>query len=80
MINKTNSVQKLDNIAVAYLDNIDSEQAKRIAKKWQFSYLGDAAAASKQAELEFLLQMNHQALELSKLDEPKLWRNKSRLC
>ena len=72
MINKTNPVQKLDNIAVAYLDNIDSEQAKRIAKKWQFTYLGDAAAASKQSSLEFLLQMNHQALELSKLDEPKL--------
>jgi len=72
MTNKIKLFHQLDNIAVAYVDNIDSEQAKRIAKKWQFNYLGDAAAASNQPELDFLLQVNHHTLELSKLDEPKL--------
>ncbi len=65
-------MNKQTNIAVAYLDAIDSDYAKRTAKKWQFNYLGDVAAASKQSELEFLLQVNLQALELCKLDEPKL--------
>ena len=63
---------EFSNIAVAYVDAVDSEQAKRIAKKWQFTYLGDVAAANKQPQLEFILQMNEQALELCKLDEPKL--------
>jgi 16S rRNA (guanine1516-N2)-methyltransferase len=63
---------KFSNIAVAYLDSVDSDQAKRLAKKWQFTYLGDAAAAVKQPQLAFLLQVNYQTLELCKLDEPKL--------
>ncbi len=64
--------EHLNNIALGYVDSIDSEQAKRLAKKWQLNYLGDVAAANKQPELEFLLQMHQQALELCKLDEPKL--------
>ena len=60
------------NIAVAYVHNSDIEQAKRIAKKWQLPYLGDRQAATKQAHLQFLLQVNEQHLELCKLDEPKL--------
>ena len=59
-------------IAVAYLDAIDSDAAKKIAKKWQFTYIGDAASISKHSHLKFLLQFNQQALELVKLDEPKL--------
>ncbi len=61
-----------NNIALGYVDNVDSEQAKRLAKKWQFTYLGDVAAVNKNPQLEFLLQMKLQALELCKLDEPKL--------
>lgn len=64
--------EHLSNIALGYVDNIDSEQAKRLANKWKFTYLGDVAAANKQPQLEFVLQMNQQALELCKLDEPKL--------
>ena len=60
------------NIAVAYCDPIDSEQCKRIAKKWHFNYIGDAASANKHPQLQFLLQFNQQSLELLKLDEPKL--------
>lgn len=60
------------NIAVAYVDAVDSDQAKRIAKKWHFDYLGDVAAAAKRPALDFLLQVNVQTLELCKLDEPKL--------
>jgi len=62
----------LNNIAVAYCDSTDSEQAKRIAKRWNFKYIGDVAAVSKHTELAFLLQVNCQVLELCKLDEPKL--------
>jgi 16S rRNA (guanine1516-N2)-methyltransferase len=62
----------MENIAVAYVDNTDVEQAKKIAKKWQFDYIGDAASAKKHPRLNFLLQLNHQVLELLKLDEPKL--------
>ncbi len=65
-------MNKQINIAVGYLDSIDSDYAKKIAKKWLFNYLGDIAAASKKPDLEFLLQVNRQALELFKLDEPKL--------
>jgi len=72
MIDKTKSVTQFDNIAIAYVDSIDSAQAKRIAKKWKFNYLGDVASVSKQLGLEFILQMNNQALELSQLSEPKL--------
>jgi Protein of unknown function (DUF548). len=64
--------EHLSHIAVGYVDSVDSEYAKRLAKKWQFNYLGDVAAASKQPTLEFVLQMHHHALELCKLDEPKL--------
>ncbi|MEI6894624.1 MAG: class I SAM-dependent methyltransferase [Colwellia sp.] len=63
---------KLSYIALGYVDSVDSEYAKRLAKKWQFHYLGDVAAASKQPQLEFILQMHHHSLELCKLDEPKL--------
>jgi 16S rRNA (guanine1516-N2)-methyltransferase len=71
-MNPTIVSEHLSNIAIGYVDNVDSEYAKRLAKKWQFTYLGDVAAAGKKSGLEFLLQMNHQALELCKLDEPKL--------
>ena len=64
--------EQLSKIALGYVDSVDSEYAKRLAKKWQFTYLGHIAAASKQPELEFILQMHHHALELCKLDEPKL--------
>ncbi len=60
------------NIAVAYRDAIDSERCKLIAKQWHLNYIGDMAAASKYSQLDFLLQLNYQALELIKLDEPKL--------
>jgi len=60
------------NIAVAYSDSIDITRCKLIAKKWHLNYIGDAASASKQTSLDFLLQLNHQILELIKLDEPKL--------
>jgi len=59
-------------VAVAYLDAIDSDAAKRVAKKWHFNYIGDAASASKHPQLKFLLQFNQHMLELIKLDEPKL--------
>jgi len=71
-MSETIASEHLSNIALGYVDNIDSEYAKRLAKKWQLSYLGDVAAVNKQPELEFLLQMHQQALELCKLDEPKL--------
>jgi len=60
------------NIAVAYSDSIDNDRCKLIAKKWHLNYIGDAASARKQNSLDFLLQLNHQVLELIKLDEPKL--------
>ncbi len=60
------------NIAVAYCDAIDSENSKLIAKKYGFDYIGDAASVNKHPQLDFLLQFNQQALELLKLDEPKL--------
>ncbi|PCH93924.1 MAG: 16S rRNA methyltransferase [Gammaproteobacteria bacterium] len=59
-------------IAVAYVDSVDADSAKRIAKKWQFNYIGDAASANKYPQLKFLLQLNQQTLELIKLNEPKL--------
>jgi len=64
--------EHLNNIAVGYVDSVDSEYAKRLAKKWQLNYLGHVVAANKQPQLKFLLQMHHHALELCKLDEPKL--------
>lgn len=60
------------NVAVAYSDSIDIDRCKLIAKKWRLNYIGDAASARKNASLDFLLQLNHQILELIKLDEPKL--------
>ncbi len=60
------------NVAVAYRDAIDRESSKLIAKKYGFVYIGDAASVDKHSQLDFLLQYNQQALELLKLDEPKL--------
>ncbi len=60
------------NVAVAYSDSIDTDRCKLIAKKWHLNYIGDMASARKNASLDFLLQLNHQVLELIKLDEPKL--------
>jgi 16S rRNA (guanine1516-N2)-methyltransferase len=60
------------NIAVAYNDSIDTDRCKLIAKKWHLNYIGDVASARKNSSLDFLLQLNHQVLELIKLDEPKL--------
>jgi len=60
------------NIAVGYCDAIDSERSKLVAKKWNFDYIGDVASAHKYSKLDFLLQFNQQALELLKLNEPKL--------
>lgn len=57
---------------IAYVDTVDSTQAKRIANQWNFTYIGDVASAPKHAQLDFLLQVNHQYLELIKCDEPKL--------
>lgn len=62
----------MNNIAVAYVDSVDTEKAKKIAKQWQLDYLGDIAAVKNRPELAFALQVNMQRLELSKLDEPKL--------
>lgn len=59
-------------IAVAYVDNSDSEQAKKIAKRWDLPYIGDIATIKKHPHLVFLLRVNLQHLELCKLDEPKL--------
>jgi 16S rRNA (guanine1516-N2)-methyltransferase len=61
-----------NHIAVAYVDSIDSDAAKKVAQKWQLNYIGDAASVRNHPELKFLLQFNQQALELIKLDEPKL--------
>jgi 16S rRNA (guanine1516-N2)-methyltransferase len=60
------------NVAIAYVHSSDTEQAKRIAKKWQLPYIGDRNAVSQHPTLSFLLQVNEQRLELCKLDEPKL--------
>ena len=62
----------VNNIAIAYIDKTDAALAKKIAEKWQIPYIGDVAAKTNFPELKFLLQVNFQHLELSKLDEPKL--------
>lgn len=62
----------LHSIAIAYVHNSDAEQARRMAKKWQLTYIGDHQASINHPELSFLLQVNDQHLELCKLDEPKL--------
>ncbi len=59
-------------IAVAYVHKSDVDQAKKIAKKWRFTYIGDCHAAINYPQLQFLLQVNDHYLELCKLDEPKL--------
>ena len=61
-----------DNIAVAYVDNSDADTAKRIANNWKFNYIGDKNSLANHPEVAFLLQVNHQYLELCKVDEPKL--------
>lgn len=61
-----------NNIAVAYVDAIDADHAKKIAKKWQFTYLGDIASIKHNFESTFILKVDRQQLVLSKLDEPKL--------
>jgi len=71
MLNKK-KMPSMNKIAVAYIDKTDVDLAKKIADKWQFPYIGDIAAKANFPELEFLLQVNFQHLELSKLDEPKL--------
>ncbi|MFT5757812.1 MAG: 16S rRNA (guanine1516-N2)-methyltransferase [Alteromonadaceae bacterium] len=71
MLNKK-KVLNMDKIAVAYVDKTDVDLAKKIAEKWQLPYIGDVAAKANFPALEFLLQVNFQHLELSKLDEPKL--------
>ena len=62
----------MDNVAVAYYLQEDADLAKRIAHHWKFLYIGDFAAAANHLEIEFVLRVNTQALELCKLDEPKL--------
>ena len=59
-------------IAIAYVNNVDIEHAKKIANQWGFNYIGDAASASHKNAQDFLLQVNHHVLELIKCDEPKL--------
>jgi len=61
-----------DHIAVAYVDKTDVDLAKKIAKQWQFNYIGDIASLQNHPELKFILQVNLQKLELKKCDEPKL--------
>lgn len=62
----------MNNIVIGYVDNSDAEVAKKIAKTWDFQYIGDVASAGKHKNLDFLLQVNFQHLQLCQLDEPKL--------
>ncbi len=71
-MNIDNQTIILPDVAVAYLDKTDVELAKIIAKKWQLTYLGDAASVANFPKLNYLLQVNYQHLELLKCDEPKL--------
>ena len=59
-------------VAVGYVDSSDAALAKKVAHHWQLQYIGDVASISKHPQLSFLLQVNFQALELIKIDEPKL--------
>ncbi len=68
----TNQTQLNTGIALGYVDREDVELAKKIAKKWQFQYIGDVASKANQPSMPFLLQINLQYLELLKCDEPKL--------
>lgn len=72
LVNYLLSLMNLDHIAVAYADKSDVDLAKKIAQKWQITYIGDQAAISNNPELKFLLLVHFQKLELLKLDEPKL--------
>lgn len=60
----------LSEYAIGYVDKIDMDLAKKIAQQWGFNYIGNVASTHK--NLSFLLQVNQQALELIKCDEPKL--------
>lgn len=71
IISKLNNMT-LSNVAIAYVTPTDASQAKRIANKLNFNYIGDKNALPKHPEVEFLLQVNQQYLELLKVDEPKL--------
>ncbi|WP_448565218.1 class I SAM-dependent methyltransferase [Thalassotalea ganghwensis] len=62
----------MSNIAVAYVNNSDTDLAKKVAHRWQFNYIGDIASIDKHPELAFVLQVNCHRLELIKCDEPKL--------
>lgn len=68
------SIDSLNEVAVAYVHNSDAEQAKRIAQKWKLPYIGDRNTLKSTIDTPylFLLQVNDQHLELCKLDEPKL--------
>jgi len=59
-------------VAVGYVDSTDADLAKKVAHKWQLSYIGHVASIAKHPTISFLLQVNFQALELVKRDEPKL--------
>jgi 16S rRNA (guanine1516-N2)-methyltransferase len=61
-----------EKIAVAYVHSSDALQAKKIAHQLQINYIGDHHAVVNYPNLQFLLQVNEQFLELTKLDEPKL--------
>jgi len=60
------------NIAVAYVDAVDAEPAKKIAQRWQLPYVGDVASLKLSSPYQYVLQMHLHCLELKKLDEPKL--------
>lgn len=62
----------LSRCAVGYVENIDSELAQKVAKKWQLTYIGDVASLKNHPTIDFLLQVNCHQLELIKCDEPKL--------
>lgn len=66
---KTSSENQYD---IGYVDSVDSDLAKRTAHQWKFNYIGDVASVQKNTSTNFLLQINQQALELIKRDEPKL--------
>jgi 16S rRNA (guanine1516-N2)-methyltransferase len=62
----------IEQCVVGYVDKLDSDLAKKIAKKWQFNYVGDVASIKNSQHYQFILQVNYQHLELIKCDEPKL--------
>ena len=62
----------IEQCVIGYVNKLDSELAKKIAKKWQFTYIGDVASIQKNSRFPFILQVNYQQLELLTCDEPKL--------